>query len=146
MIEADPAAFGINVLDPGRVIAVASSDLLLDGDSAPEQLWLRWETVASGETFQSGFVAYASAADAEADRSRLGNLSQGDAPANLTFTPASGSFQAYRLSFISSDGADLSAYSRLLFLESGEPEAVIAHLNRSGGIGPDHQLVARWPQ
>ncbi|MFN9695378.1 MAG: hypothetical protein ACK550_16540, partial [Synechococcaceae cyanobacterium] len=139
-IPAQAWAFGVNPegSDPG--IAVQTSGLLINGAAAPAQLWLRWQSFDDGASRTSGFVAYASAADAAADVGRLALLSAA-AGATLVHTPPKGTYQAYRLDFQDSGGNALVGYSRLLFVESGAPEAVIAHLDRSAGIGPDHQLL-----
>ena len=140
LIPSQAWAFGVNPEGGDPVIAVRTNGLLINGAAAPAQLWLRWQSLDDGTSRTSGFVAYASAADAAADVGRLALLSAG-AGATLVHTPPKGTYQAYRLDFNDSAGNALVGYSRLLFVESGAPEAVIAHLDRSAGIGPDHQLV-----
>ncbi|MFN6134173.1 MAG: hypothetical protein ACK46L_14935, partial [Synechococcaceae cyanobacterium] len=98
LIPAQAWAFGVNPEGGDPVIAVQTSGLLINGAAAPAQLWLRWQSFDDGASRSSGFVAYASAADAAADVGRLALLSAA-AGATLVHTPPKGTYQAYRLDF-----------------------------------------------
>ena len=170
VIIASQGAFGIDMSEANRVIEVKASGITKingktledisselaandnESDSASFintdgsiSLWLRWATneenddSTSSATLYDGYAAFLTEYDANENINPIGILLS-ESDAELTYTPKQGTYQSYEINY-AYYGTVYTGLSRLLIVESSPTEAVIEHLDRTTGVGEDHQLI-----
>jgi len=168
LLSIAPGSFGVNALADGMLLAVShdglhglSSPLWMRWTSASSRVVAPVEPAQAEQPSASsdpapeppepsyqvdvvaGFQFFATENDAlnrnpiERNTAALDLSVLGDF--QLQYQSPAGHYQAYELSF-SKDGITDPSLSRLLFIESESPSAVIAHLDFSAGVGADHQI------